>query len=160
MFVSALLCFLRDCMKGDETENKKIGCTVNLMVKMFSLSLCDTVQCCRNWGGKGWDRNLCQASVASESKHWDDRREWWGLRGSSGGSGPTRCLKQGQIGQVPKGCVQLSSVYPCDRGSTTSLTSSFSFWLPSFWKKIMPRSVWMWKELLLFFPNKNVFSFQ
>lgn len=22
----------RDCMKGDETENKKIGCTVNLLV--------------------------------------------------------------------------------------------------------------------------------
>lgn len=23
----------RDCMKGEETENKKIGCTVNLMVR-------------------------------------------------------------------------------------------------------------------------------
>lgn len=74
MFVSTLLCFLRDCMKGDETENKKIGCTVNLMVKMFPLSLCDTVKSC-SWDGKGWDRNLCQASVASESKHWEYRKE-------------------------------------------------------------------------------------
>ena len=30
-----LICTLpsRDCMKGEETENKKIGCTVNLMVR-------------------------------------------------------------------------------------------------------------------------------
>lgn len=56
MYVSTLLCFLRDCMKGDETENKKIGCTVNLMVKNFSLclSLCDTVQCNRSWNGECW----------------------------------------------------------------------------------------------------------
>lgn len=26
----------RDCMKGDETENKKIGCTVNLLVGVLS----------------------------------------------------------------------------------------------------------------------------
>lgn len=25
-----------DCMKGDETENKKIGCTVNLLVRVTS----------------------------------------------------------------------------------------------------------------------------
>nr|XP_020445048.1 dedicator of cytokinesis protein 3-like isoform X2 [Monopterus albus] len=28
----------RDCMKGDETENKKIGCTVNLLVR-FNVAL-------------------------------------------------------------------------------------------------------------------------
>lgn len=39
-------------MKGDETENKKIGCTVNLMVKMFPLSLCDAVQCVKAGMGK------------------------------------------------------------------------------------------------------------
>lgn len=27
----------RDCMKGDETENKKIGCTVNLMVRTLCI---------------------------------------------------------------------------------------------------------------------------
>lgn len=92
-------------MKGDETENKKIGCTVNLMVKMFPLSLCTPAQCCQNWAGKGWDRNLFQASVvASESKHWDDRTEQQGL-----------CLNWSQIAQVPQGLVQLSSKYPCDR---------------------------------------------
>lgn len=26
----------RDCMKGDETENKKIGCTVNLLVNVHT----------------------------------------------------------------------------------------------------------------------------
>lgn len=40
MCVVTFLCFFRDCMKGDETENKKIGCTVNLMVRMFPLFLC------------------------------------------------------------------------------------------------------------------------
>ena len=29
----------RDCMKGEETENKKIGCTVNLMVREPGLIL-------------------------------------------------------------------------------------------------------------------------
>lgn len=29
----------RDCMKGEETENKKIGCTVNLMVREPGLFL-------------------------------------------------------------------------------------------------------------------------
>lgn len=126
MFVSTLLCFLRDCMKGDETENKKIGCTVNLMVKMFPLSLCDTVKSC-SWDGKGWGRNLCQAmqlqnpstgNTEKNDEDWEDPLEV---------SGSTRCLKQGQIGQAPQGCVQLRSVYPCDTGSTTSLTSSFRF---------------------------------
>lgn len=31
-FVCVSMCGHRDCMKGDETENKKIGCTVNLLV--------------------------------------------------------------------------------------------------------------------------------
>lgn len=31
---------LRDCMKGDETENKKIGCTVNLLVRLVLHDLC------------------------------------------------------------------------------------------------------------------------
>lgn len=80
-------------------------------------------------------------------------------------SAPTHCLKQGHVGQAAQVCVQLSSVYPCDTGSTTSLTSSFSFWLPSFWKKIMP-----WYKIsgldqcecekMYYFATKNVFSFQ
>lgn len=37
-------------------------------------------------------------------------------------SGPTCCLRQGQIGQAPQGCVQLSSVYPWHTVSTTSLS--------------------------------------
>lgn len=95
MYVLTLLCFLRDCMKGDETENKKIGCTVNLMVKIFPLSLCDTVQRCWNWDRKGWDRNLCQASAASESEHWGDRTEWQGLWGSYGGLWSNFVLREG-----------------------------------------------------------------
>lgn len=136
MFVSTLLCFLRDCMKGDETENKKIGCTVNLMVKMFPLSLCDAVQSCWNRDGKGWDRNLCQASVASESKHWDDRREWWGLWGSSGGLWSHLLLKAGPDRSGTSGlCPAEFCVSLAHRFYNLSLTSYFSFWLPSFWKK-------------------------
>lgn len=82
-------------MKGDETENKKIGCTVNLMVKMFPLSLCDTVQRCQNWDGKGGDRNLGQASAAAESEHWEYRTEGQGLWGSPGGLWSNTLLKAG-----------------------------------------------------------------
>lgn len=36
----------RDCMKGDETENKKIGCTVNLLVRLSLRSiLCEPNIC-------------------------------------------------------------------------------------------------------------------
>lgn len=46
-----LICTLpsRDCMKGEETENKKIGCTVNLMVRghgPFLLSLVESALSC------------------------------------------------------------------------------------------------------------------
>lgn len=104
MFVSTLLCFLRDCMKGDETENKKIGCTVNLMVKVFPLSLCATVQSHWNWDGKGWDRNLCQASPGMAEENEEDCED------PLEASDPARCFMQGQRGQAPQGCVQLSSV--------------------------------------------------
>jgi len=118
MHVSPLLCFLRDCMKGDETENKKIGCTVNLMVKTLPFSLCDTVQCCRNWGGKGWDGNVCQASVEGRRTA-VVRIPWRSL--------VQFCLKHGHTGQVAQGLVHLSAEYPCDRGSITSLAFFFSF---------------------------------
>lgn len=37
----------RDCMKGDETENKKIGCTVNLLVRLsLHSNLCEPNICC------------------------------------------------------------------------------------------------------------------
>lgn len=133
MYVSTLLCFLRDCMKGDETENKKIGCTVNLMVKMFPLFLCDPVQCCWNWCGKSWSRNLCRGSVVSECKHRMTGQKNRGCEDPLEVSGPTLCLKQGQTGQVPGA---LSSWVPSTpvTGVPWPLALLFSLWLPSFWK--------------------------
>lgn len=169
MFVSTLLCFLRDCMKGDETENKKIGCTVNLMVKMFPSSLCDTVQSHWNWDGKGWDRNLYQASVASESKHWDDRRKWWGLWGSSGGLWSDSLLSAGPDGSGSSGlcpaefCVSLWHRFYNSSHLFFQLLTTFIL------KKISCQSCHSKisgldqceceKNYYSFFSTKNVFSF-
>lgn len=54
LFITLFCLVFRDCMKGDETENKKIGCTVNLLVRVmfelflnnlliFTLDYCSTV---------------------------------------------------------------------------------------------------------------------